>query len=393
MAIELTTRIGRGSKALLLLAAVSILLASLKAAASVVVPVVLAACVAAATQPIVNWLRRRKLPTFVAVTIAILLVLGALVAFGAMLYTAGSEFSESFPRYERAVVNGKYQLVAWLSVNGLGHIAAMVRAFDLSDAVQRLVAQAMLQLPGVLTVLGMVLLIVLFILLEAASFRGKLRQALDWRAQAFVDVAQTVREVQRYLLVKTAVAATTGILAGTWCAMWGLRSSALWGVLAFSLNYIPNIGSVVAAIPPVLVAAVSFGIGPAVGVAAGYFVLGMAIGNLIEPRILGHALGLSPLVVFMSMVFWGYILGPIGALLSVPLTMVVKIVLAHTEDLAWIAVLLGAGEGGEDRAYVDRQRESRVRGSLTPPSGEAPQSIPPSEPAESTRSSRQVPVS
>ncbi len=296
-----------------------------------------------------------------------------------MLYTAGSEFSESLPRYERAIVNAKYQTVAWLTLSGLGHIAAMVRAFDLSDAVQRMVADAMLQLPGFLTVLGMVLLIVLFILLEAATFRGKLRQALDWRAQAFIDVAQTVREVQRYLLVKTAVAATTGVLAGTWCAMWGLRSAALWGVLAMMLNYIPNIGSVVAAIPPVLIAGVQFGLGPAVGVASGYFVIGMAIGNLIEPRVLGHALGLSPLVVFLSMVFWGYILGPIGALLSVPLTMVVKIVLAHTEDLSWISVLLGAGEAEEDRAYVERQRETRVRGSLAPPSGEAP---PPSVPTE-----------
>lgn len=383
-------QLGRGTKALLLLAAVAVILAALKAAAPLIVPVLLAACVAAATQPIVDWLRRRGVPTILAVTVAILIVLGALTGFGAMLYTAGGELTESMPRYERGIVQTKFQLVTWLAQNDFNHVAAMARAFDMSDAVQQGATRVMLQIPGVITVLGMVILVVLFILLEAASFRGKLRQAFGWRAQAFGYVEQTIREVQRYLLVKTAVAVATGLLAGAWCAMWGLKSAALWGVLAFMLNYIPNIGMVVAALPPIVIAGLEAGPGAAVGVGSGYFVIGMAVGNLIEPRVLGHTLGLSPLVVFLSMVFWGYILGPIGALLSVPLTMVVKIVLAHTDDLAFISVLLGAGEAGEDRAYVDRQRESRARSSLMPLPGDPPpdSSAPPSANSDVSRPAR-----
>ena len=115
----------------------------------------------------------------------------------------------------------------------------------------------------------------------------------------------------------------------------------LWGTLAFLLNYVPNIGSIIAAIPALLLALVQLGPGAVLWSAIGYLVVNNLVGNVIEPRFMGRGLGLSTLVVFLSLVFWGWVLGPVGMFLSVPLTMTLKIALDSSEETRWIAILLG----------------------------------------------------
>ena len=123
----------------------------------------------------------------------------------------------------------------------------------------------------------------------------------------------------------------------------GVDYPVLWGLLAFLLNYIPTLGSIIAAIPPVLLAMVQFGWTWALVVAMVYLAINICIGSLLEPRLMGRRMGLSTLVVFLSMVFWGWVWGPIGMILSVPLTMLLKILLMHSDDLRWVGVLLGSG--------------------------------------------------
>jgi len=154
---------------------------------------------------------------------------------------------------------------------------------------------------------------------------------------------------------------------GLWCWILGVDFPVLWGLLAFLFNFIPNIGSILAAVPPVLLALVQFGIGRTLAVAGGYVAVNMVVGNVIEPMVFGRKLGLSNLVVFLSLVFWGWIWGPVGMLLSVPLTMVVKLALEHSEQYHWVAVLLGptsdpgrvqgsgGGDGGKNREGTANQ--------------------------------------
>jgi predicted PurR-regulated permease PerM len=120
-----------------------------------------------------------------------------------------------------------------------------------------------------------------------------------------------------------------------------IHYAVLWGVVAFLLNFIPNIGSILAAVPAVLMAMVQYNFGTALAVAGVYLAVNVTIGSILEPRIMGKGLGLSTLVVFLSLIFWGWLLGPVGMLLSVPLTIMVKIVLNAKEDTKWIATLLG----------------------------------------------------
>ena len=370
-------KLGVGLKAIFVLAATVIVLAGLKWGEALIVPLLVAACVAAATAPIVDWLRRRGLPTFVAVTLTIFLVLGGLVGFRALVAVAASDLSNSLPRLERSLFDAKHDLVAWLTQNRLSRVAPMVMSFDPGKLTEHLLAGAVMAVPNALSSFGVVLFIVIFILLEAATFRTKLSIALHWQAERFGDVRNPFG-IQKYLLVKTWISAGMGVLCGTWCVVLGLDNAVLWGLVTFLLNFIPVFGPIIATIGPVVTAFLQLGAVPAIAILAGLLLVHNLLGNLVKPKVLGRALGLSPLVITLAMVVWGWLLGPIGALLSVPLTMVVKIVFANTDDLRWAAVLLGPGEGREEQEYAEQRRKTRLSRSLP---GGARSLVEPSAPA------------
>ena len=188
----------------------------------------------------------------------------------------------------------------------------------------------------------LVILTMVFILAEAAGFSRKLRAAFGPRSDHLERFGVMARQIQRYLAIKTLISLATGILVGLWVSVLGLGFPLLWGLVAFIFNYIPNLGSILAAIPPVLLALVQFGPGRAAVVALGYLVINISLANFLEPYLMGRRLGLSTLVVVLSLIFWGWVWGPVGMLLSVPLTVIVKIALENTEDFRWVAVLLDA---------------------------------------------------
>jgi AI-2 transport protein TqsA len=146
--------------------------------------------------------------------------------------------------------------------------------------------------------------------------------------------------VNRYMGLKALFSLATGVCVWILLAIIGVEFAGTWGLLAFFLNFIPAIGSFIAAIPAILWALIQLGLAPALLTALAYLVVNSLIGNLLEPRFMGRKLGLSTLVVFLSLIFWGWVLGPVGMLLSVPLTMIAKIALATDEDSRWIAVML-----------------------------------------------------
>ncbi len=124
----------------------------------------------------------------------------------------------------------------------------------------------------------------------------------------------------------------------------GVHYAVLWGIVAFLLNFIPNIGSIIAAVPAVLMTLVQFSFGLSLVVALGYITINIVIGSIVEPKVLGRGLGLSPLVIFLSLIFWGWLLGSVGMLLSIPLMIMIKITLNSQPNTKWIAILLGSGE-------------------------------------------------
>ena len=189
----------------------------------------------------------------------------------------------------------------------------------------------------------MIALTTIFILLEASGFHKKLFAMAGAAAEkSRSNFDRIVNDVRHYLILKTWMCLLTGVLTGVFLYFMGLDYPFLWGTLAFLLNYIPNIGSIIAAVPTVLLGLVQFGWEGAVGIIVGYLVINGLVGNFLEPKIFGQGLGLSTLVIFLGLIFWGWILGPVGMVLSAPLTMVVKIAAESQPDTRWIAILLSS---------------------------------------------------
>jgi predicted PurR-regulated permease PerM len=150
----------------------------------------------------------------------------------------------------------------------------------------------------------------------------------------------------------------TGLTAWIITSTIGLDFALLWGMLAFLLNYVPTIGSIIAAVPAVLLALVQLGVGEATATAIGYVAINVVFGVILEPRWMGYGVGISPLVVFTGLIFWGWVFGPVGMLLSVPLTMTLKLALESDNRTRWIAILLGSGRDAEHELAEQDARRS-----------------------------------
>ena len=159
--------------------------------------------------------------------------------------------------------------------------------------------------------------------------------------EPFLAFAQFMTHLNKYLAIKTLVSAMTGVIAALWLLYLGVDFPLVLGLLAFLLNYIPTLGSIIAAVPAVILAFMQFGPGMAGITALGYVAMNVGLGNVLEPRLQGRGLGLSPMVVFLSLIFWGWLLGLVGILLAIPLTMTAKLAFEETPRYQWLAILLG----------------------------------------------------
>ncbi len=347
-----------------ILVGVVILLAALKLAASIVVPLLLAATIAVAFSPIAEKLRERGVPAFVASLLTLVLVLGAIAGVGALVVLAVRDLAVSAPRYAEDLTAARDSALAWLDVRGLGAIGSGIETVDAGAQSLTMAQRAVFMASGILGNLFNVLILTVFIQLETVLLKDKLTRIVE-RKQSVERTMSAVSEIQRYLRIKFVLAVANGVLLGGWCALWGVSNPILWGVLAFALNFVPIIGSVIAAIPPVLFGILELGWGGALGIAAGYVAVNIVVDNLLEPRLMGRTLGLSPLVLMMSLLLWGFVLGPVGALLSVPITVAVRIYLDNHPETRWIGLLLAAstkgyGDKPKSRGEAKAKAEDKV---------------------------------
>jgi predicted PurR-regulated permease PerM len=338
---ERAKRLG-GTRFLLTVAAFVIVIAGMRAAASILVPFLLSAFLAIICAPPLFWLRQRRVPTVFALLIVIAGIMGIGFLVVAIIGASLGDFSAALPTYQTGLQEQTASLLEWLGGLGFGLSDEVLFKYFDPGAVMRLVTSTLSRLTGVLTNGFLILLTVIFILLEASSFPTKLRAIVGASNPVLAHVDKVIDDVKHYMAIKTLVSLATGVAIAVWLGILGVDYALLWGLLAFLLNYVPNIGSLIAAIPAFLLALVQLGVGSALFAGLGFLVVNLVIGWLVEPRFMGHRLGLSALVVFLSLVFWGWVLGPVGMLLSVPLTMTVKIALESNEETKWIAVLLGS---------------------------------------------------
>ena len=320
------------------LASLVVVLAGVKAAAMIIIPFLLALFIAIILSPAYEYLKHKSIPSFVSLLLVLGLFLFVIIFVAKLIAVSAFDFSQNIPEYTQR----------------LGHIysdiALLAKKYDIELSTQTLydvantkqimkfISSMVQGLGGMFTNGFVVVLLIAFMLLESESFADKIKYILKGRVEHLDEI---IAKIKHYMTIKAAISLVTATLIYIALLLIGTDYPFLWAVLAFFLNFIPNIGSIIAAVPAVLVTLVELGFGSAFMTLIVYVVVNIGIGSIIEPRIMGKGLGLSTLVVFLSLIFWGWLLGIVGMFLSIPLTMMAKIIAESNEATKWIAVMLG----------------------------------------------------
>jgi AI-2 transport protein TqsA len=336
-----------GTRFLVAAAAFVIIIYGINLAQSIVALFLFSVFLALIGTPPVLWLERKRVPSSLAVMIIMACMIVFLLIIGGVARSSLSTFSDAWPVYQKRLQEQVLALKPFLADNHIIVTDKVLLEYVNPGPVMGLVAGLF---PGIVSVFSNIVLILLtvtFILLEASSFPIKLRAALGKPQQAFPRFTKFVNDIKRFMVIKTAINLIAAVLIGLWLFILGVDFPILWGFVAFLLHYVPNLGSIICAIPAVLLAFIQLGTGSAALAAAGYLVVSFTIGNVVEPRLMGRKLGLSTLVVFLSLVFWGRLLGLIGVVLCIPLTMTLKFVFESSQSTQWIAIMLGSEKSAE----------------------------------------------
>lgn len=361
----MTTRHSTGLRdGVLTLVGILLLLGCAKYASAIVVPFLLALFIAIIAATPVNWLKERGVPDILSITIVLLAVLTLLALISLMLGSTMNQFNQALPEYQLRLRDLMEKFVSLLSERGFDPKAAgILEAFD-PGVVMNFANTLVVGFADVLSNTVLIMFTAMFMLFEVLDFPRKFKAVEGSESERVLEqIALLVKSTNEYTVIKAIISLGTGVLIWLSLVLIGLDFALLWGVTAFILNFVPNIGSLIAAVPAVLLAFVQ--LGPAYGlvVMAVYGVVNTIMGNVVEPRIMGKRLGLSTLAVFLSLISWGWLFGPVGMLLSVPLTMAVKFAAMSNPQTIWFGVLLSpvSGEKPEIPASPKNKRTWKNR--------------------------------
>lgn len=330
-----------GSRLLFNLACFVVVVFGMRTAAPILVPIALALFLTILSLPLLVGLQLRRVPSPVAVFLTILLNIAVLAVLVLIVSQSVNEFRIALPRYIGQFQVMLVEVQAWLVERRVPVSDVVLTDLLNPEYVINLVSGTLRGIAWTVSNAFLILIIMVFMLAETAAFPDKLRAVLGSRDADLSRFAKITYEVQLYLSIKTVISLITGTLVGLWVWILGVDFPLFWGLIAFLFNFVPSVGSILAAIPPILLGLIQYGPGNALLVMLGYLAVNVTLGNIIEPNLMGRRLGLSTLVVILSLVFWGWVWGPVGMLLSLPMTMIVKIMLENTHDMRWIAILLG----------------------------------------------------
>lgn len=331
-------------KAILVTAALFVVLAGVKTATNILVPFLLSSFIAIICNPLVTKIEKYRIPKSIAVLVVIMIFVSIVLSLAGLVGKSLSELSALMPVYREQLKGQLSWVIEQLANFNIVLSTSLVTEYVDPAAAMGLAADMLSGLGNAMANLFLIIITVVFMLFEAPSLSQKLHLAFDDPQMRLRQIDRFLSSVNNYLAIKTLVSIATGCCVSLMLWLFGLDFPLLWGVLAFLLNYIPNIGSIIAAVPAMSLAILQLGAAQAGFIGLGYLIINTVMGNVVEPRYLGKGLGLSTLVVFLSLIFWGWLLGTVGMLLSVPLTMVIKIALESSKEGRWFAVLLSGDE-------------------------------------------------
>ena len=327
-----------------LIAAFVIVVAGIREASTILVPFLTAVFVTIVSTPMAIWMNRKGIPRPAALGLVIFLLMALAVLGVGVIGKSVNDLTKNLADYQIMASSHIENLTKWLQGRGL-QIEDSQPIKDLLDpaAAMGWVGNTLGALTAVMSQAFIILLLAIFMLLEAAILPEKVRRLPGMNDSGWGRLGKIVDDVRFYMGIKTVMSLLTGVCVGLWCFVLQIDFPILLGLLAFMLNYVPNVGSILAAVPGVTLALFQFNIGTAAMTGIGYVVINISVSNFLEPRLLGKSLGMSPLIIVVSMFFWGWALGPIGMLLAVPLTMTTKIAMESGRSTQWIAMMMAHG--------------------------------------------------
>lgn len=331
------------SKVLLAFAAAAlfvIVVAGINAAASIINPFLVAVFLAMLLSPLLFWLKRLGVPESLAITIIVLLFLIVTSLFVIFVGRSLNALTQQLPVVQGRLTEMIAGVYAWLGEQGVDVGQTPLTDYFTPGKLMNIFNYGLSVLRLLLTNIFLIVLLVLFILLETSRFPHKVQSAFSDPEETLSYVRTISTSVNRYMGFKALFSLATGLSIWGLLKLIGVEFAGTWGLLAFVLNFVPNIGSIIAAVPAILWALLQLDLSAALWTMLAYLLVNTVIGSFVEPRLVGRKLGLSTLVVFLSMIFWGWVLGPIGMVLSVPLTMIAKLALAGEPNTRWMAVML-----------------------------------------------------
>jgi AI-2 transport protein TqsA len=343
------------------IAALIIIFAGVIYAKSIITPFLLALFISIICAQPISWLEKKRIPRWLAL---IIVMLGSFMLFSGFAFLFGdtlSSFSGNLSNFESTLTKMSNSFIQYLNEKGLNIHQDQIFALVQPAKILEFTASAFNKLFDMVGTTFLIFLIILFILMEFGSFSVKAKVIQSGQDKSIYYFSSILQNIRNYLGIKTLLCLSIGILIYFTLLIIGVNYPLLWALIACLMNYIPNIGSIISMIPTVLFALVQLGLGGALWTLGSCMLIHIVIGNFMEPRIMGKGLGLSTLVVFLSLLFWGFILGIVGMILSVPITMTIKIILEQNEKTKWLAILLGTPAEAktylENKELIEKARE------------------------------------
>ena len=345
------------SNPMVTIAALLIIMAVIMYASSVITPILLALFISIVCAQPIRWLEKRKVPNVLAVLLVLSFMIAILFGLGEVIGKSITQFSNDSSLYAQRFDEIFSSLLATL--HGMGFDLSLEKLEDSisPNSIMSYSAAFLGVIGSLMSNMFLIIFIIIFILLEINSFNIKMKAVANTSDNSLDYLKRIDSSIRHYLGLMTLISLLTGVLVYISLMIIGVDYAILWALLAFMFNFIPNIGSILASIPAIIFAMIQLGTGGALWTLVSFVSINMIIGNVIQPPIMGKGLGLSTLVVFISLIFWGYILGTVGMFLSVPLTMVVKIALEQKESTKWIAIMLGTEKAA--KIIVEENEEKR----------------------------------
>jgi predicted PurR-regulated permease PerM len=325
---------------LVLIASLAGIFLVLKFAASIFVPFLISVAIAILLSPVFEYLQTKRIPKSVSLAVVLMLVLVPIVLLGGYIGQEVQEFAQNYHTIKQEFLGAIKDFSILLKDFGIEFSEFRIREAlgktNFTEIIQNLTLQSSEQFSNIF----LIFFIVAFMSMESNYFYNKLVKILKDRGQSIEDEMEIIGKVKSYFFIKIKTSLLTALLVLAVLWYFNIEYLLLWSTIAFLFNFIPVIGSIFAAIPAIVLALMHQEFITAMWVAVWYIVINVIIGNILEPRIMGKGLGLSALVIFLSMTFWGWIFGPAGMILSVPLTMGMQFLFSRFEETRWVAFIL-----------------------------------------------------